>query len=175
VADGQGVLAVIPKACHQHVVKPEDEVGIQATVYRELFEEIYGRDEPQVGCSGLTHDWYFEVPPLKYFREHEGGYKNEIVGFGLNAVTGNYEFAMLLAVLDTWYWNTFSRQANPNWEQAGIEAVSSKDPSRIASLLLTGNWAPESVFHFVEGLMRLRAIEPSRVNLPDLHRELVTD
>jgi hypothetical protein len=175
VADGQGRLSVLPKAWHQHIADPHEEVGIQSTIYRELFEEVYGGAGTEECGRRLSHDWYFEFPPLKYFRDHEGAFKNEIVAFGLNAVNGNYEFAILLAVIDTWYWSTFKPQMKPMWEFAQIEPVSTKDPHRIADLLLKGNWAPESVFSLVEGLIRLHKIEPERVDLPDLRRELVSD
>ena len=60
------------------------------------------------------------------------------------------------------------------WESDKIFRVSTKDREGIGRLINERKWASESVFHLVEGLIRLREIEPSRVNLPDIRRELVT-
>jgi hypothetical protein len=158
VADGRGLLAVLPKGTHAYGVDPLAEVGIESTIYRELAEEIYGEKEAEGYGTRLKHDWYFKLPGLGYFREHEGAFTNEIVGFGLNSLSGNFEF---------------SGEMKGMWEYTKVELVSTKNPARIQQLLMEGNWASESVFHLVEGLIRLHEIEPRRVDLPDIGRELV--
>ncbi len=169
VSDSRNSLAVLPKGIHQHVADIEAEVAIQWTVFRELYEELFGGKEVEKDVAQLKHDWYFDdCPALKYFREHEGAYVIELVSRGVNALAGNYELAILLAVRDTWYWKTFSKELLRMWEINKTIMLSTKDKNQIIQTLYDGNWANESLFHFVEGLIRLKEIDPRRVDLPDM-------
>lgn len=90
VTDSPGRLAVLPQGFHQPLLNhPESEVNLSWTVYKEVFEEIYGGEEVMRSSQRLTHDWYMkDIPPMNYFLEHDGAFRSELVGFGLNARTG---------------------------------------------------------------------------------------
>ena len=175
VTDSQGRLAVLPQGFHQPLLNhPESEVNLSWTVYREIFEEIYGGKEAIRNSQRLAHDWYMEEhPPMSYFIGHEGAFNNELVGFGLNARTGGYECSVLLSVLDTWYCRTYASQMRPlTWETDKCIQLSTKNKAQILELLTNGNWASESLFAITESLLRLREIDPRRVDLPDINRDL---
>ena len=73
---------------------------------------------------------------------------------------------------DTWYWNTFGNDITKNWEALGIKLYSTKNAEKLKNLLTDDNWVNESIFKFIEGLIRLQEIDPSKVNLPFMERIL---
>lgn len=173
VSEGHGLCTTLPKAYHQPTAGAEEEVHLQWTVYRELFEELFGGEEAAPHDRSRRFDWYFDASPaLDYFRAHPEAFDLEITAFGLNALGGGYEFAMLLAIHDPAYWQTFGSGMGRAWEADGLSFLSTKDTSRIAALLADGALAGESLFHLAEGLRRLQAMDPRRVALPPMGRML---
>jgi len=173
VSDGRGRLAVLPKAFHQPVVGDDAEANLFWTVFRELYEEVFGGSEVEKEITRLKYDWYVdECPPVRFFWEHDNVFNLEVTGYGINAVGGNYDVAILLAVKDTWYWDTYGKEMCKSWESGTTLLVSTKNRQQIERLLTEGQWASESLFQFVEGILRLRQIDQTRVDLPDLERTL---
>jgi transcriptional regulator with XRE-family HTH domain len=65
VSDAPGLLSVIPKAFHGPSVLPHEqgrraEAAASATLYRELFEELLGGREAEIGERDLTPFWYVQ-------------------------------------------------------------------------------------------------------------------
>jgi hypothetical protein len=173
VSEGHGLCTTLPKAYHQPTAGAEEEVHLQWTVYRELFEELFGGEEVAPHDRRRRFDWYFDASPaLDYFRTHPEAFDLEITAFGLNALGGGYEFAMLLAIHDPGYWATFGPTMARAWEADGLTFLSTKDRARIDALLTDGALAGESLFHLAEGLRRLQTLDPRRVALPPMDRVL---
>lgn len=178
VGDGRGMLAVLPKGIHQAEIGHSVESEIEWSVYRELAEEVFGKPERQ---HQPRHDYYMRqghplyIPAVAYFREQKRNCYQEMVGFGLNAVSGNYEFAILLAVHAEKYYDVFERELEfKHWEWDKWIPVSTRDPDHIKEVLLDKALCSESVFHLAEGLLRLAELEPRRVRLPKIERDLVS-
>jgi hypothetical protein len=170
VSDQRGLYAVIPKGFHGPSVDPSIEVNVHWTVFRELYEELAGGEEVEHKGTRLKHDWYFdECEALRWFKKHEG-WRCEVVAFGLNALAGNYEFAILLVIEDPSYWEQFGSKLERNWEAENVRFFSSTKPNKLAGLLLDHKWAGESLFHIAEALWRLRAIDREHVALPEISR-----
>ncbi len=171
VADAQGMLSVIPKAFHQPMVDSYAELNPSFTAYRELYEELFSGEEVEKGVRRLKVDWFFqECEPLRWFRDHKGAYNFECTSFGINLVSGNYEFGGLLAVRDEDFWRRYGHLLVTNWEVSEAEGllVSSSDPQQLSELIRMPEWAGEGLFSFAEGLRRLKMLEPRRVNLPNM-------
>lgn len=131
-----GRLAVIPKAFHQPVGEPAGEVAVSTTLERELEEELLGRDDLDqlASASGSRH-----VAPMHRHRASEplawlldqqasGAYRTECTGFGLNMVTGNYEFACLIVIDDESWWDDFGHLVESNWEASACIASRRSTP-----------------------------------------------
>lgn len=175
VSDGRGLRAVIPKAFHQPTVSPLEESRLEATLFREIFEELYGGNEAERGHDNISHDWFWpKKAGVNYFREHHGAYTTEVTSFGINAASGNYEFGMLLVVPDQWYWRTFGSELQKNWETSRIALIPSDNKEQLETLLTEDIWASEGLVHFVEGLLRLKSVAGRRmkVELPKIVRQL---
>jgi len=171
VTDQRGTIAVIPRAFHQHITPHPAEISVRWTILREIAEEIFGVEEDP---KAAIYDWYLrqdEFPLLSYFREHQGAYINQVVGFGLDALVGSYEIAVLVAMTDWWYAKLFDRDLQ-HWEYDEWFWLSSKDTQQITNLLLSDRLESDSVFHLTEGLLRLAEIAPSWVALPNIVRFL---
>jgi len=169
-----GRLAVIPKAFHGPTVEPWAEADLSTSVHRELEEELLGRDElGNVFDEGLRKVDPFHTDllsePLRWLLDHQdpSAYRLECVGFGVNLLTGNYEFPCLIVVDDGEWWARFGGQIEANWEIRRVRLYSSRDAAGLQDLLLDPRWSNEGLFAFIEGLRRLAELDiASRVTVP---------
>lgn len=157
VSDGRGRLAVIPKAFHQASVASDKELHPKWTMFREIYEEVFGFEEADKNSKYYLHDYYFDrYDGMKWFLRNPDSWRAEVIAFGLNAVSGNYDFGILLIIDDESYFHEFGRSMFSNWEIERQSMYSSTNPDRIRDVLLKENWVSESVFHFGQALIRLK-------------------
>lgn len=90
----------------------------------------------------------------------------ECTGFGLNLVSGNFEFACLIVIEDEEWWGRFGGSIEANWESAGLRCYSSLDHDLLARLCQDPSWSNEGLFALLQGFRRLAARGGHRVNLP---------
>jgi len=90
----------------------------------------------------------------------------ECTAFGLNLVSGNYEFASLIVIDDEEFWPRFGGHVEVNWEASGLRQYSTLDREMIAELIADESWSSEGLFALIQGLRRLRELDPTRVRLP---------
>lgn len=179
VLNAAGKLAVIPKAFHQPIDEPADEVQLVATIIRELEEELLGREDlEQLSVGG----WRKADPlhlrrhsePMAWLLEHQGdGFRTECTGFGYNLINGTYEFACLVVIDDETWWDRWGHTVEANWETMRIHRHSSLDTGSLAALALDPRWSNEGLFAYIEGLRRLTELDDSgRVAVPPIHLEV---
>lgn len=177
VLNGVGRLAVIPKAFHQPLIDFSDDAQLSVTLERELEEELLGRDElqpargPAQRLVPLHHTQLSQ--PMRWLVERAGtdAWRTECTGFGLNLVSGNYEFASLITIEDEQWWTSFGGQLITNWEAEGIRIYSSLDVDGISQLVNDGRWSNEGLFAFLQGIRHLAHTSRHRVNLPPTELE----
>lgn len=170
VVNATGRLAVIPKCFHQPITDVAGEVGVGRTLLRELEEELLGRDELDVGSNGAAADPMHPSrlsAPMRWLRESPG-WDLQMTGFGFNLMSGNYEFASVMAVHDETFWIRHGGAVEANWEAARLRAFSSLDRDGLAALLNEQDWSDEGLVAFALGLRRLAELSPDRVRLPPL-------
>ena len=172
-----GRLAVIPKAFHQPMVDTIAEAPIRSTVERELEEELLGRED----LDQLSTDARRRVaprhplsssPPAAWLMNHSDAWRLECTAFGINLVTGNYEFACLLTIDDPQWWELHGHQVEANWETMHLSCRSSLDTEGLERLTFDPRWSNEGLFAFIEGLRRLDVIGGGRVAAPAIERIL---
>jgi hypothetical protein len=174
-----GRLAVVPKAFHGPTVEPSAEADLSTSVQRELEEELLGRDElGNVFDEGLRKVDPFHTDllsePLRWLLDHQdpSAYRLECVGFGVNLLTGNYEFPCLIVINDDEWWARFGGQIEANWEIQRVKVHSTRDAADLQDLLLDPRWSNEGLFAFVEGLRRLAELDTaSRVAASEIDME----
>lgn len=149
-------------------------MNIHWSAMREIYEELYnGEAVRRHDSRRLKHDCYFSLNSgLQFFRDNEDSFGVELLSFGINALGGNFEQALLLLVRDTSFWNRFGNEIQANWEAESILQLSTRDSSKILMLLSKETWASEGLFHITQGLRRLAEVVPNRVALPELRVEL---
>jgi len=171
VVNVAGKLAVIPKGFHQPLTDPRADVRIGATLRRELEEELFGRGDVD-GTAGAAraaspmHPGRWSAP-MRWLEDGAGRMRMECTGFGLNLVSGNYEFATLIVIEDEEFWPRFGGQLEANWEASGLTLYSSLDGDLITDLVQQETWSNEGLFALLQGLRRLREVGGSRVSLPN--------
>ena len=178
VSDSQGAFSTVPRGYHQPHVDAHDERNLSFSVYRELYEELFGGEEVERGTRHYHPDWFFpRCEPLQWLLNHPESYTLECTGFGMNLRLGDYTFVILLAVHDEDFYRLYGRRITGNWEASESvddrRRISSKKPEILSSLI--GNaaqWDGAALFAFVEGLRRLEKLDKEigagRVNLPQI-------
>jgi len=166
-----GTLAVIPKAFHQPTVDPYGETRISTTLERELEEELLGRlDLEQLSSESFRR----AVPlhplnasaPMEWLHAHPEAWQMECTGFGVNMVSGNYEFSCLVVIHDPTWWTRYGHLLEANWEAMRLHRYSSLDTEGLLHLVGDPRWSNEGLFAFIQGLRRLAVLDPARVRVP---------
>ncbi|WP_051775905.1 hypothetical protein, partial [Actinoalloteichus caeruleus] len=101
-------LAVIPKGFHEPLTDVRSDARVGATLLRELEEELFGREDidntiTEVRSADPMHPSRLSEP-MRWLTERPGRLRVECTGFGLNLVSGNYEFASLIVIEDEEFW-----------------------------------------------------------------------
>ena len=164
-------LSVIPKAFHQPLRDPSGDVSIRATLLREMEEELFGRVE--VDSTGVQRVAAPMHPgrlsePMRWLLDEPDRLRIECTGFGLNLVSGNYEFASLIVIDDEEFWARYGGHIEANWEAVGLTVYSSLDYELNAELVTDERWSNEGLFALLQGFRRLSEIGGERVRLPDV-------
>jgi hypothetical protein len=166
-------LAVIPKGFHQPMTDYRDDARIAATLLREMEEELFGREDIDNTMNGQQaadpmHPSRLSDPMRWLLTDNPGGLRVECTGFGLNLVSGNYEFACLIVVESDDFWSRYGGQIDANWESSALRQYSSLDGETLSQLVTDDTWSNEGLFALTQGLRRLKQIGGDRVRLPDI-------
>jgi hypothetical protein len=165
-------LAVIPKGFHQPLTDLAADVHIEATLCREMEEELFGRED----LDSTVDDQRAADPmhpsrlsePMRWLDEDPARLRMECTAFGLNLVSGNYEFACLIVIEDEEFWARYGGTVQANWEATGLRQYSSRNPELLGSLIQDEAWSNEGLFALLQGLRRLTETGGRRVNLPTI-------
>jgi hypothetical protein len=163
-------LAVIPKGFHQPMTDYRTDARLGATLLREMEEELFGREDTD---NTLTKPYPADPmhptrlsEPMRWLMESPGRLRMECTGFGLNLVSGNFEFAAVLVIDAEDFWSRYGGQIEANWESMALRQYSSLDSESLAELVHDPAWSNEGLFALMQGLRRLKQIGGSRVNVP---------
>jgi hypothetical protein len=172
VTEGATKFGTIPMAFHQPLKDREREVNPSFSIYRELYEELFGGREVTRGSESWNPpDWFFsESEPIKWLKENQSSRALECTGIAVNLFSGNCDFLVLVAVHDETFFERFGPSLHKTWEAKSLHKVSTLDRKSLKELMVRSNWASQALMAMVEGLFRLKAIAPSKVDLPDLQR-----
>jgi hypothetical protein len=175
VAEGRGVYTTSIQAWHQPTVGDnQEEVKLYWTVLREMFEEVYGGEEAERTSRRFRHDWYLaKCPGVAYIVKSPEAVTLEFLGIGMNVLLGTYDCAILLAIHDPQYWDTYSHEMTRSWEAKGIKLLSTREAPKLLSTVFSGGWYDQGMFSLSQCLLRLRQLESKRVAPLDLGYELL--
>lgn len=161
---------MIPKGFHQPFKDVQADARLGATLRREMEEELFGRAEVDgtAGESRIAAPMHLSrlSKPMRWLSEDPDRMRLECTGFGVNMVSGNYEFASLIVIEDDEFWPLFGGDVEANWESAGLRLYSSLDGESISELITDESWSNEGLFAFLQGLRRLAVVGGTRVELP---------
>ncbi|GAA3854117.1 transcriptional regulator [Amycolatopsis tucumanensis] len=169
-------LAVIPKGFHQPMTDYRADTRIGATLRREMEEELFGRDDidntlgRQRAADPMHPSRLSE--PMRWLTEAPDRLRMECTGFGLNLISGNFEFAGLIVIEDEEFWRRFGGRVEANWESSALRQYSSLDRRLLTELISDVAWSNEGLFALLQGLRRLAQIGGERVSLPEIEWEV---
>jgi hypothetical protein len=169
-------LAVIPKGFHEPMTDYRADVRLAATLCREMEEELFGRDD----IDSTIGDERRAAPmhpsrlsePMRWLVDEPGRLRMECTGFGLNLMSGNFEFASLIVIDDEDFWTRFGGEIEANWEASALREYSSLDRAMLSELIGDRAWSNEGLFALLQGLRRLSEIGGSRVDAPTIEWEI---
>jgi hypothetical protein len=165
-------LAVIPKGFHQPMTDFRTDVQIGATLRREMEEELFGRED----TDNTLIERHLADPmhparlsePMRWLTEDPSLLRVECTGFGLNLVSGNFEFAGLIVIDSEDFWLRYGGHIEANWEASTLRQYSSLDSESLTELVHDAAWSNEGLFALLQGLRRLKQIGGNRVNVPTI-------
>ncbi len=163
-------LAVIPKGFHKPLADYRADAQVGATLRRKMEEELFGRTDIDSTISRHTaaapmHPSRLSEP-MRWLANTPDALRMECAGFGLNLVSGNYEFASLVVIDDEEFWHQYGGHIEANWESTGLRLYSSLDRELLVELIADECWSNEGLFALLLGLRRLTELGGKRVNLP---------
>jgi hypothetical protein len=163
-------LAVIPKGFHKPLADYRADAQVGASLRREMEEELFGRSDIDSTVSrhivaAPMHPSRLSEP-MRWLAGIPDALRMECAGFGLNLVSGNYEFASLVVIDDDDFWHQYGGHIEANWESAGLRPYSSLDRELLGELIADECWSNEGLFALLLGLRRLEELGGNRVNLP---------
>jgi hypothetical protein len=170
-------LAVIPKGFHQPLTDYAGDTQLGATLRREMEEELFARDDlgntagNQRRADPMHPSRLSE--PMRWLLDDPSRLRMECTGFGLNLVSGNYEFPGLIVIENEEFWARFGGSVEANWESAGLRQYSSLDRQILTDLIGDAGWSNEGLFALLQGLRRLSQVGGTRVNTPTIEWEIV--
>jgi hypothetical protein len=146
---------------------------IAATLRREMEEELFGRYDidntlDQRQAADPMHPTRLSGPMRWLLQENPGALRMECTGFGLNLVSGNYEFACLIVIESDDFWSRFGGAIESSWESSSLRQYSSLDGGALAALAADDAWSNEGLFAFLQGLRRLKQVGGYRVEIPNI-------
>ena len=102
VTEGATMFGTIPMAFHHPLKDPEKEVNLSFSIYRELYEELFGGREVTRGSESWNPpDWFFsESEPVRWLKENKAARTLECTCITVNLFSGNCDFQALVAVHD---------------------------------------------------------------------------
>lgn len=163
-------LSVIPKGFHQPMTDLHADAQLTSTLLREMEEELFGRtdvDNTVEGtCAAVPLHPGRMSEPMRWLMADPSRVRMECTGFGLNLVSGNYEFACLLVIEDDEFWTRYGGEIEANWEASGLCLYSSLDQQLVGELVTDESWSNEGIFAFLQGIRRLRESSDERAKLP---------
>jgi hypothetical protein len=164
-------LAVIPKGFHQPLTDFRGDARIAATLRREMEEELFGREDidntvNERHAADPMHPARLSAPMRWLLTENPGALRMECTGFGLNLVSGNFEFACLIVVDSDDFWHRFGGEIEASWESSSLRQYSSLDGASLTALARDDAWSNEGLFAFLQGLRRLSQVGGDRVDIP---------
>ncbi|MEV5540064.1 transcriptional regulator [Saccharopolyspora shandongensis] len=169
-------LAVIPKGFHQPMTDLRVDAQVGATLRREMEEELFGREDidntfgDQRTADPMHPSRLSE--PMRWLMENPSALRMECTGFGLNLLSGNFEFPSLIVIDDEEFWSRYGGQVEANWESAGLRQYSSLDGDLLGELVRDVAWSNEGLFALLQGLRRLGQIGGERASLPPIEWEV---
>jgi hypothetical protein len=110
--------------------------------------------------------------PMRWLMSDPSRLRMEGTGFGLNLVSGNFEFPALIVIDDEEFWVRYGGEIVANWEASALRQYSTLDSDLLADLIQDDAWSNEGLFALLQGLRRLCQHGGVRVNLPEIEWEL---
>jgi hypothetical protein len=170
-------LAVIPKGFHQPVADYRSDAKITLTLLREMEEELFGRTDidstlGEQHAADPMHPSRLSEPMRWLLVEEPGSLRMECTGFGLNLISGNFEFACLAVIDSDDFWARFGGHIEANWESSTLRQYSSLDGESLTVLAADNGWSNEGLFALMQGMRRLRQLGGDRVDIPAIEWEV---
>lgn len=168
IGESPELLSITPGAFHQPTVDARLEVALSSTVYREIYEELFGGIEATRDVTlSLEPGWFFgRSKPIAWLKENRESVTMECTAMTFGLLRGNYEVMVLVAVHDSEFYWKFLPKLNGNWEVdwENRKYLSTTDTDGIVRTLLTPGWATQTLVSLVEGLRRLETIDQQRAS-----------
>lgn len=154
VSDEPLALTPVPRGFHSAEVDPALEYDLTFSIYREIWEELFGGEE-RIGGQISPHHFFEKSPAIRDLFERRGTTNNLIpLGLMWDLYRGNFIASYCLYITDVSWWAKYHRNMEVNWEFDAIKKKSAvmANQGGLMTLIHSKEWAVDSYFAFLEGL-----------------------
>ena len=170
LSEAPGGYAVLPAAIHQHIIDVDKEKHLLNTLWREIYEELFGGEEVSGKTRHISHDWYFkDFPPLEELRRQA---TVSFTGAGVNLANGFFDISILVIIPDENFFENYCHKMKTSWESSDIDnpIISTAEPEKIKSILRRDNWLANSRIGLEQGLLKLNSLDKDRCKKIDSNK-----
>ncbi|BBO85032.1 hypothetical protein DSCO28_55980 [Desulfosarcina ovata subsp. sediminis] len=165
VAVAPGTLAVVPTAIHQPTIDLNEELNPIVTLWREIYEELFGGEETINTSKNLIPKWYTKESTIMKEITTAGSSDVILTSCGINLLTGFFDFCILVVINSSAIWKNNWHKIKGNWELSDTVTpiISSRDKDTITKIVSMKEWSPSSRVAFEQGLIALKKKDKERV------------
>lgn len=165
VSEVPNTFAVVPTANHQPMTDPAFEANLTSTIWREIYEELFGGEEAIGATQHLVPEWYKRESEIMAEITTPGVSDVYLTSCGFCLLRGCFDFCVLVVIRSSGIWQKFWHKLRGNWElnNSITPILSSKDKDKINALISMKEWSASSRVSFEQGILRLHKIDPNRV------------
>lgn len=145
---GGGFTTVIPT----FAIEPLRDENLDTDIlyfnfYKEFYEELYDKEELVKDNRRLSENWFFQEEPIKTLisLREKGEFKLHVIGFGIDALTGELNISILALIDNTDFFNNELGRMKYNWEVNGVSQLDFRS-SDLDELFQSGLLQPSSAF-----------------------------
>lgn len=157
VVNAPGQLTVIPKGFHQPLTDYALDAPLRASLVREIEEELFSRvdlDSAEGRTRRLSPLHSSQMSEAMQWLTEDHRMRLRATAFGLNLMSGNFEFTCLIAVDDPAFWSRFAGCVEANWEVDTLRTYQQQDFSIGTTPSRWELWNHEGLFALSSGLHR---------------------
>lgn len=129
-------------------------------VLKEIYEELYDKEEVIKKTKRLVVNWFYQQEPIKSIinLRKENKIEIKVLGFGIEALSGEVNLSVLVIINDEDFIRQEISRMSHNWEMNGVEPIDYKSKT-LDKWILKDEVIPPCAYSIIEARKHLNKIK----------------